>query len=69
MRMPYGSGITVGGWISIVLGIVILAVMVFGLLQAMKLMNAINANLSEVRNEIDRMKDDVEEIRKKLEEV
>lgn len=67
--MPYGGGITVGGWISVVVGLVILAVMVFGILQATKLMNSIKAEISEMKKEVDRIREDVEEVRKKLEEV
>lgn len=67
--MPYGGGITVGGWISIIVGVVILAVLVFGLLQSMRLMNSIRSEISDMKNEVDRIREDVEEIRRKLEEI
>lgn len=69
MSMPYGSGMTIGGWISIIMGLVILAIMVFGFFQGMKLLNSIRMEVAELRREVDEIREGVEEVRKKLEEV
>ncbi|AHF80117.1 hypothetical protein [Thermococcus paralvinellae] len=64
---PYGG--TSSGWISITLGLILIAIIVFAFYQMNKTLNELKLELSNLRNALEETKRYTEEVKKKLEEV
>ncbi|ASJ05773.1 MULTISPECIES: hypothetical protein [Thermococcus] len=65
--MPYAS--TPSGWISIILGLILIAIMVFAFYQMNKTLGELKLELAQLRNTLEETKRHTEEVKKKLEEV
>ncbi|WP_258084334.1 hypothetical protein [Thermococcus thermotolerans] len=65
--MPYAS--TPSGWISITLGLILIAIMVFAFYQMNKTLGELKLELAQLRNTLEETKRHTEEVKKKLEEV
>ncbi|ASI99408.1 hypothetical protein [Thermococcus celer] len=64
---PYG--VTPSGWVSIVLGLILLAIVVFAFWSMNKTMNDLKVELNNLRNVLEETRKNTEEVKKKLEEV
>jgi len=69
--MPWGSEhtSTPSGWISIILGLIILVVLVFAFYQLNRTLNEFRVELERLKNVLEETRRNTEETRKKLEEV
>ncbi|WP_209476281.1 hypothetical protein [Thermococcus stetteri] len=69
--MPWGGEhvSTPSGWISIILGLIILVVFIFAFYQMNKTLNEMKLELEKLRNALEETRKNTEEVRKKLEEV
>ncbi|ACJ16223.1 hypothetical protein TON_0735 [Thermococcus onnurineus NA1] len=65
--MPYNSAPS--GWISIILGLILIAIMVFAFYQMNKTLGELKLELSNLRNTLEETKRHTEDVKKKLEEV
>ncbi|NJE42058.1 hypothetical protein [Thermococcus sp. GR6] len=65
--MPYNSAPS--GWISIILGLILIAIIVFAFYQMNKTLGELKLELSNLRNTLEETKRHTEEVKKKLEEV
>lgn len=66
--MPAYGG-TPSGWISIILGLILIVIVVFAFYQMNKTLNELKLELSNLRNALEETKSYTEEVKKKLEEV
>ncbi|NJE07678.1 hypothetical protein E3E31_03920 [Thermococcus sp. M39] len=66
--MPAYGG-TPSGWISIILGLILIVIVVFAFYQMNKTLNELKLELSNLRNALEETKRYTEEVKKKLEEV
>ena len=66
--MPAYSG-TPSGWISIILGLILIVIIVFAFYQMNKTLNDLKLELGNLRNTLEETKRYTEEVKKKLEEV
>jgi len=57
------------GWISIILGLIILVVLVFAFYQVNKTLNEFKVELERLKNTLEETKRNTEEVKRKLEEV
>jgi len=60
---------TPSGWISIILGLIILVVLVFAFYQVNKTLNDFKVEIERLKNALEEARKNTEEIKKKLEEV
>jgi len=60
---------TPSGWISIILGLIILVVLVFAFYQLNRTLNEFRVELERLKNVLEETRRNTEETRKKLEEV
>ncbi len=60
---------TPSGWISIILGLIILVVLIFAFYQVNKMLNEFKVELERLKNALEETRRNTEEVRKKLEEV
>ncbi|ASJ01699.1 hypothetical protein A3K92_03430 [Thermococcus gorgonarius] len=60
---------TPSGWISIILGLIILVVLIFAFYQVNKALNDFKVEVERLKNALEETRKNTEEIRKKLEEV
>ncbi|WP_193384982.1 hypothetical protein [Pyrococcus abyssi] len=69
--MPWGGEHmqTPSGWISIILGLIILVVLIFAFYQVNKTLNEFKVEIERIKNALEETKKNTEEVRKKLEEV
>ncbi|WP_198361956.1 hypothetical protein [Thermococcus gorgonarius] len=69
--MPWGGEHmqTPSGWISIILGLIILVVLIFAFYQVNKALNDFKVEVERLKNALEETRKNTEEIRKKLEEV
>jgi predicted Holliday junction resolvase-like endonuclease len=69
--MPWGGEhmSTPSGWISIILGLIILVVLVFAFYQLNRTLNEFRVELERLKNVLEETRRNTEETRKKLEEV
>ncbi|WP_297520859.1 hypothetical protein [Thermococcus sp.] len=69
--MPWGGEHmqTPSGWISIILGLIILVVLIFAFYQVNKMLNEFKVELERLKNALEETRRNTEEVRKKLEEV
>ncbi|KPU63080.1 hypothetical protein EP1X_04640 [Thermococcus sp. EP1] len=65
--MPYVG--TPSGWISIILGLVLIVIIVFAFYQMNKTLNELKVEVNNLKNALNETQKNTEEIRKKLEEV
>ncbi|USG99008.1 hypothetical protein K1720_05480 [Thermococcus argininiproducens] len=65
--MPYVG--TPSGWISIILGLVLIVIIVFAFYQMNKTLNDLKMEVNNLKNALNETQKNTEEIRKKLEEV
>ena len=65
--MPYIG--TPSGWISIILGLVLIVIVVFAFYQMNKTLNELKVEVNNLKNALNETQKNTEEIRKKLEEV
>lgn len=66
--MPAYGG-TPSGWISIILGLILIVIVVFAFYQMNKTLNELKLELSNLRNALEETRRYTEEVKKKLEEV
>lgn len=57
------------GWISIVLGLILLAIFVFAFWSMSRTMNELKIELNNLRNILEETRKNTEEVKRKLEEV
>jgi len=57
------------GWISIILGLIILVVLVFAFYQLNKTLNEFKVEIERLKNALEEARKNTDEIKKKLEEV
>ncbi|AEC51471.1 hypothetical protein PNA2_0555 [Pyrococcus sp. NA2] len=69
--MPWGGEHvqTPSGWISIILGLIILVVLIFAFYQVNKTLNEFKVEIERLKNTLEDARRNTEEIRKKLEEI
>ncbi len=69
--MPWGGEHmqTPSGWISIILGLIILVVLVFAFYQVNRALNDFRVEVEKLKSGLEETRRNTEEIRKKLEEV
>ncbi len=60
---------TPSGWISIILGLIILVVLIFAFYQVNRALNDFKVEVERLKNALEEARRNTEEIRKKLEEV
>ncbi len=60
---------TPSGWISIILGLIILVVLIFAFYQVNKALNDFRVEVEKLKSALEETRRNTEEIRKKLEEV
>lgn len=60
---------TPSGWISIILGLIILVVLIFAFYQLNKALNDFKVEVERLKNALEETRKNTEEVRKKLEEV
>ncbi|WP_297509644.1 hypothetical protein [Thermococcus sp.] len=60
---------TPSGWISIILGLIILVVLIFAFYQVNKALNDFRVEVERLKSALEETRRNTEEIRKKLEEV
>ncbi len=60
---------TPSGWISIILGLIILVVLIFAFYQVNRALNDFKVEVERLKNALEEARKNTEEIRKKLEEV
>ncbi|EEB74602.1 hypothetical protein [Thermococcus sp. AM4] len=60
---------TPSGWISIILGLIILVVLVFAFYQVNKTLNEFKVEIERLKSALEETKRNTEEVKKKLEEV
>ncbi|ADT83755.1 MULTISPECIES: hypothetical protein [Thermococcus] len=66
--MPAYGG-TPSGWISIILGLILIVIVVFAFYQMNKTLSELKLELSNLRNVLEETKRYTEDVKKKLEEV
>ena len=69
--MPWGGEpmVTPSGWISIILGLIILVVLIFAFYQVNKTLNEFKVELERLKSALEETRRNTEEVKKKLEEV
>ncbi|WP_206204768.1 hypothetical protein [Thermococcus sp. MV11] len=69
--MPWGGEpmTTPSGWISIILGLIILVVLIFAFYQVNKTLGEFKVELEKLKNALEETRRNTEEVKKKLEEV
>ncbi|KUK29235.1 MULTISPECIES: hypothetical protein [Thermococcus] len=69
--MPWGGVYmsTPSGWISIILGLIILVVLVFAFYQLNKTLNEFKVEIERLKNALEETRKNTEEVKKKLEEI
>ncbi|WP_240910740.1 hypothetical protein [Thermococcus sp. MAR1] len=69
--MPWGDGYmsTPSGWISIILGLIILVVLIFAFYQVNKILNEFKVEIERLKNALEETRKNTEEVKRKLEEV
>ncbi|WP_297501915.1 hypothetical protein [Thermococcus sp.] len=60
---------TPSGWISIILGLIILVVLIFAFYQVNKTLNDFRVEVEKLKSALEETRRNTEEVRKKLEEV
>jgi len=60
---------TPNGWISVILGLIILMVLVFAFYQVNKTLNEFKVEIERLKNALEETRKNTEEVRRKLEEV
>ncbi|HIH72022.1 hypothetical protein [Thermococcus sp.] len=60
---------TPSGWISIILGLIILVVLVFAFYQLNKTLNEFKVEIERLKNALEETRKNTEEVKKKLEEI
>ncbi len=60
---------TPSGWVSIVLGLIILVVLIFAFYQVNRALNDFRVEVERLKNTLEETRRNTEEIRKKLEEI
>ncbi|WP_456421352.1 hypothetical protein [Thermococcus sp.] len=60
---------TPNGWISVILGLIILVVLVFAFYQVNKTLNEFKVEIERLKNALEETRKNTEEVRRKLEEV
>jgi predicted Holliday junction resolvase-like endonuclease len=71
MKMPWGGEhmATPSGWITIILGLIILVVLIFAFYQVNKTLNDFKVELEKLKNALEETRKNTEEVKRKLEEV
>ncbi|WP_297536559.1 hypothetical protein [Thermococcus sp.] len=68
--MPWGEHMaTPSGWISVIIGLILLVILVFAFYQMNKSLHELKIELERLRTALEETKRNTEEVRKKLEEV
>jgi len=68
--MPWGGSMsTPSGWISIILGLIILVVLIFAFYQINKTLNDFKVEIERLKNALEETRKNTEEVKRKLEEV
>ncbi|NJE10022.1 hypothetical protein E3E25_03680 [Thermococcus sp. MAR1] len=60
---------TPSGWISIILGLIILVVLIFAFYQVNKILNEFKVEIERLKNALEETRKNTEEVKRKLEEV
>ncbi|QDA31126.1 hypothetical protein FH039_05280 [Thermococcus indicus] len=60
---------TPSGWISIILGLILLVVLVFAFYQVNRTLNEFKVELERLKNALEETRKNTEDVKKKLEEV
>jgi hypothetical protein len=69
--MPWGGEhvSTPSGWVSIILGLILLVVFIFAFYQMNKTLNEMKLEMERLKNVLEETRKNTKEVRKKLEEV